>query len=58
MLSVGPTWVLSVDFESWPRHIHFLGPTPELMVQVEVPHLAVELVITDVALDEVVGGPL
>lgn len=51
------TWSVFVDFVRRPRHVHIFGPTPETLVQTEVTHLSVELVVANVTLDEVLRGP-
>jgi hypothetical protein len=52
------TWMLSINFVGGPGHIEVLRSAPEGVVEVEVSNLSVKLIGADVALDEVVGGPL
>jgi len=51
------TGLVLIDFVRRSGHIHVFGPTPETLVQDEVAHLPVKLVIANVTLDEVLGGP-
>jgi hypothetical protein len=50
--------MVHVDLVGGPRHVQVFGAAPEGVVHGEVAHLAVKLKGGNVALDEVVGGPL
>lgn len=51
------TWSVPVDFVRRSRHVHVFGPTPEALVQIEIAHLSVKLVVANVTLDEVLRSP-
>lgn len=46
-----------VDLVGRAGHVELLRPTPELLILLEVPDLAIEFVLARVTLDEVVGRP-
>jgi hypothetical protein len=52
------TWMLSIDLISRSWHVEVFGSAPESVIEVEVPHLPIQLVGTHVTFDEVIPCPL